>query len=54
MEDLDAYLQNEIESINDMFEEFQAHDEELEQRKRRDRAELEMVEKKVGSEGGSL
>ena len=34
MEDLDSFLQNEIESINDMFQEFQTQDQQLEQRQK--------------------
>lgn len=59
MEDLDSYLQSEIDSINDMFEEFQTHDKELEERKKRETEELKTLEGKVstglggGGNGGS-
>lgn len=45
MEDLDSYLQSEIDSINDMFEEFQTHDKEQEERKKRESEELKTLEK---------
>ena len=47
MEDLDSYLQSEIDSINDMFEEFQTHDKEQEERKKRESEELKTLEGKV-------
>lgn len=47
MEDLDSYLQSEIDSINDMFEEFQTHDKEQEERKKRESEELKTLEEKV-------
>lgn len=43
MEDLDSYLRSEIDSINDMFEEFQTQDERHEKRKKSE--ELKLQEK---------
>lgn len=44
MEDLDSYLQSEIDNINDMFQEFQTHDQ---QHERRTKDEEEKILTKV-------
>lgn len=44
MEDLDSYLQSEIDNINDMFQEFETHDQ---QHERRTKDEEEKILTKV-------
>ena len=47
MEDLDQYLQTELDSINDMFQEFQTQDQQSEQRTRTASQDLQAMESKA-------
>lgn len=46
MEDLDKYLESELASINDMFEQFETQDQQFEQRIRSETQELQAMETK--------
>lgn len=48
MEDLESYLQSEIDNINDMFQEFETHDQ---QHERRAKDEEEKILTKVREAG---
>ena len=45
--DLDQYLESELASINDMFQEFQTQDQQHEKRIRSEREELKAIEAKA-------
>jgi len=47
MEDLDSYLEGELASINEMFEQFQTRDQQAEQRIRSETEELRVMEVKA-------
>ena len=47
MEDLDTYLEGELASINEMFEQFQTKDQKAEQRIRSETEELRVMEVKA-------
>ena len=47
MEDLDQYLQTELDSINDMFQEFQIQDKQFEQRIRTGSQDILAMESKA-------
>lgn len=48
MDDLDSYLQSEIDNINDMFQQFETHDQ---QHERRAKDEEQKIMTKVGRQG---
>ena len=51
MEDLDQYLQTELDSINDMFQEFQTQDKQSERRIQSESQDLKVMESKAKEVG---